>query len=140
MTPPEIDAIRKYGTAPNSSGWLVRTVANKFPALRIEGGLDPRSIGVYDILNGVGAHEVIIETPEHKKEIAELSVDEIYMVLDMYCRRSIDLNNDHRLKYILIFKNQGVSAGATLEHSHTQLIALPMVPKNVLEELHGSSV
>jgi UDPglucose--hexose-1-phosphate uridylyltransferase len=139
MTPPEIEVIRKSGTAANTQGWLVRTVANKFPALRIEGDLVSSSTGVYDILNGVGAHEVIIETPSHEKDLSDLSADEITMVIDMYCRRSMDLSNDHRLKYILIFKNQGYSAGATIEHPHTQLIALPMIPKNVIEELHGAS-
>jgi UDPglucose--hexose-1-phosphate uridylyltransferase len=139
MTPSEIDAIRFEGTQVNSPGWKVRTVANKFPALQIEGDLDRKGIGIYDMSNGVGAHEVIIETPYHDKTITDLSDEEVTHVIDMYCRRSIDLQKDKRLKYVLIFKNQGVIAGATLEHSHTQLIALPMIPKNVLEELNGAS-
>ncbi|MFC1646010.1 galactose-1-phosphate uridylyltransferase [Candidatus Omnitrophota bacterium] len=139
MTPPEIDVIRHEGTKPNTPGWQVRTVANKFPALKIEGELDRSGIGIYDMSNGIGAHEVIIESPYHDKTITDLTDKEVSSVIKMYCRRSIDLQKDKRFKYLLIFKNHGISAGASLEHSHTQLIALPMIPKNVLEELQGAS-
>lgn len=138
MTPPEIDAYRLEGTQANAPGWIIRTVANKFPALQIEGELDKRGIGIYDMSNGIGAHEVIIETPYHDKDITDLTDQEVTAVIDMYCRRSLDLQKDKRFKYILLFKNHGATAGASLNHSHTQLIALPMIPKNVLEELHSS--
>jgi len=138
MTPPEIDAFRHEGTYPNTPGWLVRTVSNKFPALQIEGDLERRGEGIYDMSNGIGAHEIIIETPYHDKTITDLTDEEAASVINMYCRRSIDLQKDKRFKYILIFKNYGAAAGASLEHSHSQLIALPMIPKNVLEELAGS--
>lgn len=139
MTPPEIEAIRHERTHPNTPGWLVRAVANKFPALQIEGDLEKKGIGIYDVLNGIGAHEVIIETPYHDKNMTDLTEEEIFMIVEMYCRRSIDLQKDKRFKYILIFKNYGAVAGASLKHPHTQLIALPMIPKNVLEELHGAN-
>lgn len=139
MTPPEIDAFRHQGTQPNTPGWSVRAVANKFPALQIEGDLSRRGIGIYDMSNGIGAHEVIIETPYHDKDITDLTDDEVAAAIEMYCRRSLDLQKDKRFKYILIFKNYGASAGASLKHSHTQLIALPMIPKNVLEEIHNAN-
>lgn len=138
MTPPEIEVFRHKGTSSNTPGWQVRTVANKFPALQIEGNLSRSGSGIYDMSNGIGAHEVIIETPYHDKDITDLTDKEVNMVLDMYCHRAVDLQKDKRFRYILIFKNHGVSAGTSLEHPHTQLIALPMIPKNVLEELHGS--
>jgi len=138
MTPPEIEAIRHPDTSPNSSGWQVRVVANKFPALQIEGDLVRSGIGVYDMSTGVGAHEVVIETPYHHKDISELQQSEIENFLTMYCRRAQDLSKDKRFKYILIFKNYGAAAGASLEHAHAQIIALPMVPKNVQEELKGA--
>jgi UDPglucose--hexose-1-phosphate uridylyltransferase len=138
MTPPEIDAFRHQGTHPNTPGWSVRTVANKFPALQIEGDLERRGEGIYDMSNGIGAHEVIIDTPYHDKDITDLTDEEVDSILGMYCRRSLDLQKDKRFRYILIFKNYGAIAGASLEHSHSQLIALPMIPKNVLEELAGS--
>ena len=138
MTPPEIDAVREGTTYPNTPGWQVRVVSNKFPALLIEGDLDRRGMGMYDMSNGVGAHEVIIETPYHNKDIHELTDQEVESFLSVYCRRSLDLAKDKRFKYIMIFKNFGAPAGASLEHPHTQLIALPMVPKNVSEEIKGA--
>lgn len=139
MTPSEIDAIRLGKTNPNTPGWVVRTVPNKFPALQIEGSLDKRGDGIFDLSNGIGAHEIIIETPYHIKDMADLEFSEIEDILRMYRSRSKDLEQDKRFKYIMIFKNYGTAAGATLEHNHSQLIALPMIPKNVLEELTGST-
>lgn len=138
LTPPEIEAIRIEETHPNTPGWKVRVVSNKFPALMIEGDLDKRGVGIYDMSCGIGAHEVIIETPYHYKDIPSLLDEEVKDILEMCCRRATDLKNDKRFKYVLIFKNHGPSAGASLEHPHTQLIALPMIPKNVIEELYGS--
>jgi UDPglucose--hexose-1-phosphate uridylyltransferase len=138
MTPPEIEAIRDSRTQPNSSGWQVRVVPNKFPALQVEGDIERRGLGMYDMSNGVGAHEVLIETPYHQKDISDLLNHEVENFLNMYCRRALDLINDMRFKYIMVFKNFGASAGASLEHPHTQIIALPMIPKNALEEIQGA--
>ncbi|MBN3038452.1 MAG: galactose-1-phosphate uridylyltransferase [Candidatus Omnitrophica bacterium] len=138
MTPPEIQAHREGGGQPDSSGWSTRVVPNKFPALRIEGNIDRQGLGMFDMSNGVGAHEVIIETPDHSKSLADLMDHEVEKVIWAYRDRSVDLRGDKRFKYILIFKNHGFSAGASLPHSHSQLIALPMVPKNVKEELVGA--
>ena len=138
MTPPEIEAIRDSHTQPNSSGWQVRVVANKFPALQVEGDIERRGLGMYDMSNGVGAHEVLIETPYHQKDICDLLNHEVENFLNMYCRRAIDLAKDKRFKYIMVFKNFGAAAGASLEHPHTQLIALPMIPKSAAEEIKGA--
>ncbi|MFA5145058.1 MAG: galactose-1-phosphate uridylyltransferase [Candidatus Omnitrophota bacterium] len=139
LTPPEIDSTRDPNTRPNTSGWQVRVVPNKFPALQIEGDIDRRALGIYDMSNGVGAHEVLIDSPYHNKNLPDLLNSEIECIISMLCRRAIDLTKDHRFKYLMIFKNYGPAAGASLEHPHIQTIALPMVPKNVLEEIHGSS-
>lgn len=138
MTPPEIEVVRDPATAPNTPGWQVRVVPNKFPVLQIEGDLDRRGIGMYDMSNGVGAHEILIETPYHSKDIPDLLHSEIEMMLAMYCRRATDLAGDTRFKYIMLFKNQGAPAGASLAHPHTQIVALPMVPKSVMEEIRGA--
>lgn len=140
QTPPEVDAVRADGSAPNSPGWLARVVPNKFPALRIEGDLDRRGLGIYDMSNGIGAHEIVIETPDHQKNMADFSLEEMDRVLRLYQNRAISLGRDKRFKYIMIFKNYGQSAGASVEHAHSQIIALPMVPKDVAEELEGSKV
>jgi len=137
-TPPEIEALRDPSTKRNTPGWQVRVVPNKFPALEIEGNIDRRGLGIYDLLHGIGAHEVIIQTPYHHKEIPDLLDEEVENIIKMCCRRSEDLKNDKRFKYILLFKNYGPAAGASLEHPHFQLIALPMIPKNPAEEIEGA--
>jgi len=137
-TPPEIEAIRDPKTRPNTPGWQVRVVPNKFPALQIEGNIDRRGIGMYDMSNGIGAHEVIIQSPYHHKEIPDLLDGEVEDIIKICCRRAEDLKRDKRFKYILLFKNYGPSAGASLAHPHIQLIALPMVPKNPSEEIEGA--
>ncbi len=139
MTPPEIQAHREGATRANSPGWSTRVVPNKFPALRIEGELERQGVGMFDMSNGVGAHEVIVETPDHSKSLADLLDHEVEKVVWAYRDRSVDLHGDKRFRYIMIFKNQGYTAGASLAHSHSQLIALPMVPKNVKEELFGAN-
>jgi len=138
MTPPEIEVCREPSTNPNTPGWGVRVVANRFPALHIEGELGRRGVGIYDMSNGVGAHEVLIETPYHFKDFPELTDREVALVFSMAIRRSLDLMRDKRFKYIMIFKNYGHEAGASIEHPHSQIIALPMVPKNVMEEIKGA--
>lgn len=137
-TPSEIFAIRPDGSLANSPGWTVRAVPNKYPALRIEGDLNREGLGVYDKMNGVGAHEVIIETPNHHEDLVDLDEFRIADVLHVCQLRVNDLMNDERFRYVLLFKNQGEMAGASLEHAHTQLIATPVVPKLVLEELNGA--
>ena len=137
-TPPEILAYRENGFAPNTPGWKVRVVPNKFPALGIEGNLDRQGEGMFDKMNGIGAHEVFIETPDHDRALADLTEKEIEDVLWAFRDRMLDLKKDKRFRYILIFKNHGEAAGASLEHTHTQLIALPIIPKRIHEELAGA--
>jgi UDPglucose--hexose-1-phosphate uridylyltransferase len=138
FTPPEILAYRQNGSAPNAPGWDVRVVANKFPALQVEGTLDREGEGIFDRMTGIGAHEVIIETPEHDRSLATMSEAEIERVLWAYRERILDLKQDRRLRYIVVFKNHGAAAGATLEHTHSQLIAMPIVPDFAREELEGA--
>ncbi len=123
---------------PNGPGWKVRAVPNRFPALKIEGDLDRQAEGIYDRMNGIGAHEVIIETPDHGRALKDLSVAELTEVLFAFKARVLDLRNDMRFRYILLFKNHGHLAGASLDHSHSQLIALPVVPRQVIEEIEGA--
>ncbi len=139
-TPPEIAALREPGSAPNGPGWRARVIPNKFPSLMIEGELDKRGEGIYDRMNGIGAHEVIIETPQHDLGLADLPADRIREMLWLYRERLLDLRKDHRLIYGLLFKNAGVQAGASLEHSHSQLIMTPIVPFRVAQEIQGAKL
>lgn len=113
---------------PETGPWRVRVVANRYPVLHIEGDLAPTGVGLYDRMNGVGAHEVVIETHDHHRPLAELSVAEIADVLATCRARLVDLRRDLRLRYVTIFKNHGTDAGALLTHSHTQIIATPFIP------------
>jgi UDPglucose--hexose-1-phosphate uridylyltransferase len=137
-TPPEVWVHRPNGGAANTPNWTVRVVPNKFPALQIEGGLDRRGEGLYDKMHGVGAHEVVIEGPGHDQDLSDLPVEHLERVLGAYRDRCLDLHRDKRFRYVLIFKNHGPAAGATLEHTHTQLIATPIIPLILQEELEGS--
>lgn len=136
-TPPEIIAVRN-GSEPNKPGWTLRVMPNKFPALRTEGELSKKGEGLFDKMNGIGAHEVIVETPEHNLTLSTISLEAFEDTLWAYYKRLSDLKKDRRLKYVLIFKNEGEAAGATLDHSHTQLIALPIVPRTVKDEIAGA--
>jgi UDPglucose--hexose-1-phosphate uridylyltransferase len=93
---------------------------------------------MFDRMNGIGAHEVIIETPDHKASLADLPEKQVEDVLWAFKKRVLDLRQDGRLRYTVIFKNHGESAGASLEHTHSQLIALPVIPKRVREEIDGA--
>jgi len=137
-TPPEIFAFRKKGTRENSPGWKVRVVSNKYPALKMEekeAALE--KVGMFWKMKGLGVHEVIIETPHHDKNFDNLSIPDIVLILKTYRKRYLDLSEDKRIKYILIFKNYGINGGASLEHSHSQLIATPIIPQRIKEELIG---
>lgn len=137
MTPPEILAYRDHG-GPDGPGWRVRVVPNRFPALAIEGELDKRGDGMYDRMAGVGAHEVIIESPSHHVTAATLPESAVRDVLWVYRDRLVDLKRDRRLVHGMLFKNVGENAGASLEHAHSQLIVTPIVPISVWEEMTGA--
>jgi UDPglucose--hexose-1-phosphate uridylyltransferase len=131
-------AVRPDGSKPNSPGWKLRVIPNKYPALKIEGDLNREGEGIFDRMNGVGAHEVIIESPDHLKDLADLEAKDIEGVLKAFIIRMKDLRKDVRFRYCLVFKNHGKEAGASLEHTHSQMIATPIVPKSVMEEMDGA--
>jgi len=116
LTPPEILSYREPNTLPNQPGWRVRVVPNRYPALQIEGDLDRTGLGIYDMMNGIGAHEVIIETPDHTPDTMLYEQEQMHKVISAYAERYKDLRRDRRFRYILIFKNKGKAAGASLEH------------------------
>jgi UDPglucose--hexose-1-phosphate uridylyltransferase len=139
QTPPEIYAIRPKGTPKNSPGWEVRVIPSKTPFLRIEGDLDRRGKGLYDIMSGIGAHEIIVETNQHIANMADLSDEQISKVITCYIDRMVDLERDDRFKYALVFKNHTwIAGGGKVKHSRSQLIATPVNPKRVKEELVGA--
>lgn len=137
-TPPEIMALREDGSSPDTPGWKLRVVPNKFPALVTSGQTEIRSEGLYEKMDGFGAHEIIIETPRHDLTALTMSTNDFANLLLTYRQRVSELLQDARFQYVAVFKNYGEVAGASLEHPHSQLIALPVVPKRALEKLNGS--
>ncbi len=133
-TPPEILSV----PSENGDPWKIRVVPNKFPALRVEGQPNREPDGIYDSIEGVGAHEVIIETPDETSTIADRSIDDITDLLKVYRTRIQDLSRDSRLRYILVFKNHGSFAGASLKHPHSQIMATTVTPRIIQTELNAS--
>ena len=128
-TPSEIMACRDNGSEANAPGWSIRVIPNKFSVFHLEGVLEKSHSGIYSNYNGVGMQEVIIETPEHGVDLHEFNQEKIEQVFRILKRRYNELSQDDRIKYIQIYKNRGIFAGASLEHSHSQMMALPFVPR-----------
>lgn len=138
-TPHEVLVYGRHSSAiPNTPGWSLRVVPNKYPALVIEGEVNREGEGLYDRMNGIGAHEVVIESPDHNMPFTYLGTEQMVHVFRSFRDRVVDLRNDHRFKYVMVFKNSGRDAGASLEHSHSQLVALPILPRMIVSELEGS--
>jgi UDPglucose--hexose-1-phosphate uridylyltransferase len=135
LTPPEVLVFRDVGDPSRLPNWTVRVVPNKYPALVPDGSRLETTNEIYEACSGTGTHEVIIESPHHVTDVTLLNESQFEAVLRAYRNRIMDLRADRRFRYILIYKNQGTEAGATLEHVHSQLIALPMIPKLILEEI-----
>lgn len=127
LTPPEIFALRDTGGYADEPGWKTRVVPNLYKAVQIETP-HRHHYGAFEYHEGFGAHEVIIDTPEHRTSMAQWSETEIVNWLRTLKARHADLRRDTRIAFISLFKNEGTDAGATQPHSHTQLIGLPFVP------------
>ncbi len=137
-TTPEVFAIRKPGTFPNGPGWNVRAIVSKVPILSPESGFERYGEGMYDLMQGVGTHELIIESPRHDHSLDELGAGDVEKVIQVYVQRMNELGKDKRFKYSLLFKNHGLISGAArdvVRHTRSQLIATPITPKRVKEEL-----
>lgn len=135
---PEILAWREHSPA-NAPGWSVRVVPNRNPMLRIEGGMELRGQGLFEIRDGLGAHEVIVETPLHDQALHVLEPDRLWRVLWAWRTRLQDLKRDSRFTSVVIFKNHGRAAGARLDHAHSQLVAYPIVPPSLMEKMQGGA-
>jgi UDPglucose--hexose-1-phosphate uridylyltransferase len=137
-TPPEIFAMRNPGTAPDTPGWTIRVVPNKFPALT-RGESPQRKIrGIFESMPGIGVHEVVIESPDHDREINDLTPAQIQDILGVYQQRIRSIETEPQYQYVQLFKNKGNEAGASLSHPHSQIVATPIVPKRVKEKIYGS--
>lgn len=137
-TPPEVLSVRKPGTHADKPGWRVRVVPNKFPALIR--GIAPKKprTEIFQAMEGVGVHEVVIETPDHHKELTDLPLDHIEDILWAVKERVESIEKEIHYQYVQVFKNKGKEAGASLSHPHSQIVATPIFPKRIKEELYGA--
>lgn len=132
-TPPTIVAF------PNESNWEVRIVENLFPVLGDDKDESGINFGLQQVINGYGRHEVIIDHYNHGISVYEMSEDHLQILFGAYRQRMAELYEaDPRLKYVLVFKNFGPAAGASIPHTHSQIIAMPVVPENVINEVEYS--
>jgi UDPglucose--hexose-1-phosphate uridylyltransferase len=132
-TPPEIKAY------PDSKNWDIRIVPNLYPVLGDDHSPNNTSFGLQHVIDGYGRHEVIIDHPDHGIAIHEMSREHLTNLFYVYQQRMEELYaSDDRLKYVLVFKNFGPAAGASIPHTHSQIIATPVVPEDVQNEVHHS--
>ncbi|MFY9530878.1 MAG: hypothetical protein WBC04_04945 [Candidatus Acidiferrales bacterium] len=123
---------------PADGPWQVRAFPHLRPLYRIEGAPSRAADGIYDRMAAVGAHEIIVETPEHSRWLGDMSDEETARVLEAYAQRICDLKRDPRFKYVTVFKNRGALAGEEWSHSHSQVTATTFVPRRVLYELRAA--
>jgi len=132
LTPGELFAFRDYGTKPDSKGWRIRVVANKFPALIPTGNIKRMQFEeFFRYMDGVGSHEIVIESPDHNRSIATLDQKQVEEIFLAYKERYSSLKKDPRYEMILIFKNHGREAGTSISHSHSQIVATPITPNHI---------
>ena len=125
-TPSEIFAIRKSDSKKDTPGWKVRVIPNRYPA--VENNNFEKKENFYISFNNYGYHEVVIETPDPKKRYKDFSLEEFSLVLEVFKIRLNSLYEKNGIEYVHIFKNCGFEAGASISHSHSQILALPYIP------------
>jgi len=126
-----------YAHSNGNGHWQVRVTPHLRPLYRIEGDAQRRAEGLYDKMRNLGAHEVVVEAPDHHTPLSQLSDENMAQVLRAYVSRIVDLKKDRRFRYVTVFRNQGALAGQDLEHPHSQIAATPFVPRRVVYELRS---
>jgi len=137
-TPREIASIRRPSTQKNAPGWWVRAIPSFHPLFQIEGELGRKGVGIYDMMNSIGANEILIESPEHNRRPEDLGIEQMRRVITLYRDRVADLHKDARLRYVLIYKDSGKEAGAIFSHPVSFLMATPVIPRTVKDELDNA--
>jgi len=140
-TLPEVFALRKKESKPDTPGWVVRVIPSKFGVVAVNEELDRKGVGdffFFDTMNGYGAHEIVIESPLHITHISHLPLEQIQKVFLVYQMRLKELKKNSLLKYGLVFRNQGYEKEISMLHVHSQIIALPLIPKSIKDELSSA--
>jgi UDPglucose--hexose-1-phosphate uridylyltransferase len=137
-TPKEVFALRPGGSERDEPGWQIRVFPNKYPALRLDGAVEERGDELFVRKDGVGVHEVIVETTVHDLHLADMDSGQLVEILKVYAHRIRALSCDPRIRCVLVFRNHGFLAGATKLHPHSQVVGLPRVPRRIERELEGA--
>jgi UDPglucose--hexose-1-phosphate uridylyltransferase len=135
---PAIDKHQNILSWPSEGPWQVRVIPHPDPLYRIEGEVGRKAEGIYDKMGPVGAHEIVVETPDHNKKLSQLSDAEIDRVLWVWAARIGDLKKDLRLKYVSVFKNQGELSGEEWPHAHSEVTGTVFVPRRIKYELRSA--
>jgi UDPglucose--hexose-1-phosphate uridylyltransferase len=123
---------------PSEGPWQVRVIPHLFPLYKIEGEVGRQAEGIYDKMQAVGAHEIIVETPQHDQRLSQLDDGKIETVLSAYAARITDLKRDARFKYVAVYKNFGPLSGEEWSHAHSQVTATTFVPRRLKYELRAA--
>ena len=118
--------------------WQVRVIPHPCPVYQVDGDVQRRGEGLYDKMRALGAHEVVIEHPDHNLPLSQQSDESVAQVLRAFASRVGDLKKDRRFRYVTVFRNQGAMAGQDLEHPHSQITATPFIPRRVGYELRSA--
>jgi len=135
--PEEIYVVRAEQTPQNPQGWAVRITPDRKPLLRIEGTVERRGVGVFDLMSATGAHELVIDTPEHDAHWADFDQTQMQRLLRSYLVRYNDLRNDQRFKHVVIMKNYG-APWSRYPHQHSHVVAMPFTPRRIDDEFFGA--
>jgi UDPglucose--hexose-1-phosphate uridylyltransferase len=134
-TPPEITALRAAGTRPNAPGWRRRVFRSASPVVSPDEELIRQGEGMFDMMTGFGEHEVIVDTADHALTLATLSNEDLTELILLWRDRFRDLKRVENIRCVTVFGNRGAAAGAFIEHSHSQIIATPALPRRLSEEI-----
>jgi len=137
LTPTETMAFRKAGTATNDRGWWVRIIPDRDPILVPTGDSGREGIGMFDAMNSIGIHEVLVETPNHNQTLQSIPIDMVREVIWAYKQRLLEIKKNPRFKHMMIVKNSGRGV-SNFTHAHSHIIATPIIPKRIEEELDGA--
>lgn len=137
LTPPETLSFRTAGTHANQKGWWVRVIPDSAPILKPDGDSDREGIGMFDAMNSIGVHEMVVESPNHSSTIQNSSIEQVREVIWAYKQRLLEIKKNPRYKHFMIVKNSGEGV-SNFTHSHSHIVATPIIPKRIEEELEGA--
>ena len=137
MNPQEIHVVKVDPTTRNPQGWAVRIVPDRKPLLRIEGEVERRGVGLFDLMSATGAHELVTDTPEHTAHWADFDLTQMERLLNSYLLRYNDLRNDPRFRHVVVMKNYG-APWSRYPHQHSHIVAMPFTPRRIDDEFIGA--